>query len=78
MNTAGQRKLNTENLPGKLHRQPIEQLRVRWRFPLDAEVFDCRDDAATEEFSPPAIDGDSANKRVIRRDDPTREVEPVG
>ena len=57
--------------------QPVEQLRVRWRRALRAEILAGLDDAAAEELLPQPIDGHARDERVVFVDQPSRQSQPV-
>ena len=61
----------------KLDRQPIEQLRMRRRFTLRAEILRCLHQPGTEEHLPEAIDSHARRERVFGADKPARESKPV-
>ena len=57
--------------------QPVEQLRVRGRLALAAEIVGGLDDADAENLLPHAIDGHARGERMIFGKEPARETEPV-
>ena len=61
----------------ELRREPVEQLRMRRRRSLRAEVLAGLDEAAAEELLPGAVDRDARGQRVLLVDEPAREAEPV-
>ena len=67
--------------PAALHeldRQPVEQLRVRRRRALTAEVVLGLDNPSAEVLLPHAIDGHARGQRVTRIHQPAGKVKPVG
>ena len=62
----------------ELRRQPVEQLGVRRRFALEAEVLRRGDQAPAEELLPDRIDGHAGGERVGRVDEPAGQVVPIG
>ena len=61
----------------ELRRQPVEQLRMRRRRSLRAEIFARFDEAAAEELLPGAVDRDARRQRVPFVDEPARQPEAV-
>ena len=43
----------------KFHREPVEEFRVGWLFPLEAEVFGGAHEAVAEDALPGAVDKDA-------------------
>ena len=64
-------------LRDELGGQPVEQLRMRRRRALRAEVLARLDEPASEDLLPEPIDGDARDERVALVDQPAREAEPV-
>ena len=58
--------------------EPVEQLRVRRRFALVAEVFERGDEATAEKGLPLAVHGHTGGQRILRREEPAREGQAVG
>ena len=67
----------TSHLAWQLAREPVEQFRVRRLFALRAGFFERTGDAVAEEQLATAVRGDAGGQRVLGRDGPLREVEPV-
>ena len=63
---------------GEFAREPVEQVRVRWPFALQAEVFRGFDDSYAEVVLPDAIDEDTTGKGIVAIDEPAGEVEASG
>src|SRR5262245_57544050 len=61
----------------KLESQPIEQLRMARRRSLYSEIVLGLDQAAAKKLLPVAVYGDARRQRVVSRDNPAGEVEPV-
>src|SRR6185503_19299667 len=57
--------------------EPVEQLRVRGRRALRAEVLARLDESTAEDLLPHAIDGDAGDQGVVLVDQPAREPEAV-
>ena len=64
--------LSFQPLVDELGGQPVEQLRMRRRRALIAEVARRADDAAAEVVLPEAVDHHAGRQRVLGRGDPTR------
>src|SRR5262245_24509153 len=61
----------------KLCREPIEEVRVRWRIALDAEIFGGFHQSGAKVHLPEAVDGHARGKRVRRIDEPFRKSETI-
>ena len=48
------------------------------RVALRPEILRCADEPATEKLGPPAVDGHAGHERILRIDEPTREIEAGG
>ena len=66
--------------PAVLHErdsQVVEQLGMARRLPGCPEVVGRRDQSATEQMQPDAVDHDAGGERVLRRRQPVRQLEPA-
>ena len=61
----------------ELGRQPVEQLGVRRRLALDAEVLGRLDQARAEMVLPDPVDGHAGRQRVVGTSQPARQAEAV-
>ena len=57
--------------------QPVEQLRVRGRFALAAEIVGGLDQAHAENLLPHAVDGHARGERVVFGEEPAGEAEAI-
>src|SRR5262245_36178535 len=70
--------MNALHAPAAVHElgsEPIEQLRMRWRLAVLAEVSDAGDDRTAEMAQPDMVNRHSRGKRIFAARDPTRESE---
>ncbi len=58
----------------ELHRQPVEQLRMRGQRAHVTEIVGRVDDSGSEVIMPDAIDDGSPGEHVVRVGDPAREI----
>ena len=56
--------------------EPVEQFGMARPFALRAEVVHRLHEPGAEEHRPPAIHRDARGERLLRRDEPVREIEP--
>src|SRR5262249_32535982 len=61
----------------ELHGQPVEQLRMAWRFALGAEILSRLDQTGAEQLLPEAIGGHASGQRMLTRHQPAGEAEAV-
>ena len=64
-------------LVDELHGQPVQEVRMRWRRALCAEVFERLDEAPSEKLFPETIDHHARRERVVGVDEPLGEAQPV-
>ncbi len=64
--------------PGKLRRQPVEELGVARRLTLRAEVVDGLDQSRAEEHLPVAVDRHPGRQRIAAVDQPPGQAKAVG
>ena len=61
----------------KVHRQPVEKIRVRRPFPLQTEVVRRSHEARVEHRLPHAIDRDTSHERIVGSRHPPGQSKPV-